>query len=65
MKVEYQIIKRKDNFCNDEHQFISLLETNQNYKIIREEKILEYKELSIGYDIRKYETEEKKKLCLL
>ncbi len=65
MKVEYQIIKRKDNFCNDENQFISLLETNQNYKIIREECILKYKELKIAYDIKKYETKEKNEIMLV
>ncbi len=65
MKVEYQIIKRKDNFCNDEKQFISLLETNQSYKIIREKHILEYKELNIEYDIKKYETKEKNEIMLV
>ena len=65
MKVEYQILKRKDNFCTDENQFINLLETNQNYKIISKNKIIEYKTLNIEYDIKKYETEEKNEIMFV
>ena len=46
MKVEYQIIKRNDNFCKNENLFISLLETNKNYKIKRASTILKYKDIS-------------------
>ena len=65
MKVEYQIIKRKDNFCNDENQFIKLLETNPNYKIIKEKCILEYKDFNIEYDIKRYETKEKNEIMFV
>ena len=54
MQVEYQIIKRKDNFCIDDKQFLSLLETNHNYKIIRSENIIEYKKLRIKYVIKRW-----------
>ena len=65
MKVEYQIIKRNDNFCKNENLFISLLETNKNYKIKRASTILKYKDLNIVYDIKKYETKEKQEIMFI
>lgn len=33
MNLEYQIIKRKDNFCITKSQFLDFLQTNQSYLI--------------------------------
>ena len=52
MKVEYQIIKKRDNFCIDENQFICLLETNNNYKINKVKKIIKYKNIDIKYEVK-------------
>ena len=65
METEYQIIKRNDNFCTDENQFICLLETNQCYKIVKEQSIIEYKGRNIKYNIKKYETREKQEIIFI
>lgn len=65
MEIEYQIIKRNDNFCIDENQFISLLETNQCYKILKEKSIIEYKNKNIKYNIKKYEAKENKEIMFI
>lgn len=65
MKLEYQIIKRKDNFCSNENQFISLLETNQSYKIIKEKMIIEYKNINIKYAVKKYLTLESNEIMFI
>ena len=65
MHVEYQIIKKKDNFCSTENEFINLLKTNCNYKIIEESKIIEYKTLNIRYKIKQYETENKDEIMFI
>ena len=65
MQVEYQIIKRKDNFCIDDKQFLSLLETNHNYKIIRSENKIKYKKLSIKYVIKHYVTNENDEIMFI
>lgn len=65
MEIEYQIIKRNDNFCTDENQFICLLETNQCYKIKKEQSIIEYKGKEIKYNIKKYETKGKQEIMYI
>lgn len=61
--VEYQIIKRKDDFCNNKEQFKSLLKTNSNYKI--SDNIIEYKSLNIKYSLENYSIGENQEIMFV
>ena len=53
MNIEYQIIKKNDNFCIDETKFMNLLGTNKNYIIDKDKKTIKYKSIFIKYSINK------------
>ena len=49
MNIEYQIIKKNDNFCIDETKFMNLLGTNKNYIIDKDKNNTETDENILYY----------------
>lgn len=51
MKIEYQLIKKFDDFINNEEQFENMLETNNDIRIDKDKKIIVFKENYFEYSI--------------
>lgn len=59
MKIEYLIIKTKDDFCQDVEQFKSLLLSNTRLKITGD--VIRFQNTDFGFVITNYEITDKKK----
>lgn len=65
MKLEYQLIKEKNDCCIEIEQFENLLQINQEFKINVTNKKIKYKDMDIKYSIKKQETNDLKEIIFV
>lgn len=62
MKVEYQIIKAKNDCFTTVEKFEKLLQTAESFETNTKDKIIEFKNKKIKYNIKKYDSKHSKEI---
>lgn len=52
MKLEYQIIKKKNSYCNNKRAFESFVNSDDNFKVDSKANKITYKDIAIDYDVK-------------